>query len=98
MIKKKNVPKSDQIKVTFVLPEGDSRLPASVLGDFNEWDASASPFKARRNATHSAVVTVAKGGRYQFRYRRSDGSWFNDEQADDYERDQHGNQNCVLVT
>jgi 1,4-alpha-glucan branching enzyme len=98
MIKRKNVSKSDQVKVSFVLAGDDPRLPASVVGDFNDWDASAHPLKARRNETYSAVVTLAKGGRYAYRYRSEDGTWFNEDQADDYQRDDHGNLNCVLIT
>jgi hypothetical protein len=97
MIKRKNVAKSDQVKVSFVLPEDDPRLPASVVGDFNEWDPDANPLKPRRNKTHSAVVTLTKGEQYLFRYRCEDGTWFNDDQADDYKRDKFGNLNCVLV-
>jgi hypothetical protein len=98
MIKRKAVAKSDQVKVTFVLPGDDSRLPASVLGTFNGWNAEAHPLKARSNKTYSATVTVDKDARFLFRYRSADGKWFNDDDADDYERNPAGDLNCVLIT
>ena len=98
MIKRKVVARSGEVKVTFALPSDDPRLPASVLGDFNGWDPGAHPLKARSNQTHSAMVAFDTGGRYLFRYRGADGTWFNDDQADAYERNPAGDLNCVLIT
>ena len=41
-------------------------------------------------------LDVATGRRYQFRYRTSDGRWFNDEEADDYVPNEFGGMNCVV--
>jgi len=98
MIKRKPVAKSSKVKVAFALDKDDPRLPAAVLGDFNQWDFDADPLKPRSNDTWSAVVMLEKGKTYHFRYRSLGGQWFNDDQADGFEVDKHGNPNCVLRT
>ena len=61
----------------------DNRIPASVVGDFNEWDPDADPMVRRSNGTFSAVVPLITGATYRFRYRSADGIWFNDDAADE---------------
>ncbi len=98
MIKKHSVPKDRSVKVTFSLDENDARLPASVLGDFNGWDAAAHPLKKRNNGTWSVVVTLGQGKVFRFRYRTKAGAWFNDDEADGYEPTGVGSQNCLVKT
>lgn len=97
MIKVRNTSEPGVVKVSFVLPADDSRLPASVVGSFNHWDEHAAPFRRRSNGTASAVVELEDGRRHRFRYRSFDGTWFNDEAADEYEPNQHGSTDCILV-
>ncbi len=98
MIKRKSVKKDKTVKVTFVVAGDDSHLPASVVGDFNEWDPAAHPLKKRSNGTHSATVTLPKAEKFYFRYRSDDGLWFNEDEADGVEMSGVGSQNCVLKT
>ncbi len=39
---------------------------------------------------------VAFVPQYEFRYRGADGSWFNDEHADDYVPNEFGGVNCIV--
>jgi 1,4-alpha-glucan branching enzyme len=87
-----------EVKLTFALSSDDPRLPASVVGDFNGWDPRSHPLKARSNQTHSATVTVAGGGRYCFRYRAQDGTWFDESDADGLQANQYGGEDCVVIT
>lgn len=96
MIKRRNV--KETVKVTFALPKSDPRLPASVVGDFNGWRNDAHPLLPRSNDTCSAVVTLAPGCRYEFRYRSADGIWFDDDQADHRVANEHGSTNGVVLT
>lgn len=96
MIKRQAL-KDGSVKVTFVLPHDPAQPRISVVGDFNDWDANATPLVKRNNDTRSASVTVEGGKRYSFRYYAEDGAWFNDEEADAYELSEHGSQNAVLV-
>lgn len=62
-----------RVEVTFVLP--DEVGPASVVGDFNDWDPYAHPMRTRSNGTRSASVEVPQGSELRFRYLLDDGDW-----------------------
>ena len=96
MIKRRKISGSDTFKVSFILPADDSRLPAAVVGDFNQWDPDADPRVRRSNGTFSAVVPLVGGATYRFRYRSEDGTWFNDEAADGYDSNVHGSTDCLV--
>ncbi len=98
MLKRRSIKGTNKVKISFALPEDHPHLPASVVGDFNDWDPEAHPLKKRSNNTYSAVITLEKGKRYLFRYRSAEGHWFNDEDAHEYEPNNHSSENCVLLT
>ena len=98
MIRKKSVKGNGQVKVTFVLPEDHPYGKIAVVGDFNKWDPTANRFIRRSNKTYTTSTTVKAGERYAFRYYCEDGSWVNEEEADDYEPSGFGSDNCVLLT
>ena len=68
MIKTQTLKKTGETKVTFILHADDSRLPASVVGDFNGWDPMAHPFRKRSNGS----------AHYEFRYLGDNGYWFDE--------------------
>jgi 1,4-alpha-glucan branching enzyme len=85
---------SDQVKISFALPEDHPHAAhAYVAGTFNDWDPKADRLIRRNNQTYSAVVTLDKGARYEYRYVTEDGDWFNVDDADEYE-----GENGVLLT
>jgi len=96
MLKRRKISGSNTVKVSFILPADDSRLPASVVGDFNNWDSEADPMIRRSNGTFSAVVPLVADATYRFRYRSEDGSWFNDQAADGYDANVHGSTDCLI--
>ena len=96
MLKRRKISGSNTVKVSFILPADDSRLPASVVGDFNEWNPEADPMIRRSNGTFSAVVSLIADATYLFRYRSEDGTWFNDEAADDYEPNANDSTDCLV--
>lgn len=96
MLKRQAKRDTDQVVVTFVLSEGDPRLPASVVGDFSGWDPAAHPLRRRSNGKWSASATVPRGRRIRFRYRGADGTWFNDDLADSYAPNDFGSTDCIL--
>lgn len=98
MLKRQSKKGEDQVVVTFTLAGDDPRLPASVVGEFNDWDPAAHPMRRRSNGTWSVSVTLAKGRDYRFRYRSADGSWFNDDSADHYAANEYHSTDCVLAT
>lgn len=99
MIKKVNKRKSDKVKVTFVLPEDHPHADdMSVVGDFNDWQAGENSFVRRSNHTYSTNVMLDEGHRYAFRYYSEEGGWYNEDEADGYEHNEHGSENCILET
>lgn len=73
-------------KVTFKLSKEEAKNAdtVSIVGDFNEWDASAAPMKKLKNGSFSATVSVAIDTDYQFRYLLDGETWENDWNADAY--------------
>ena len=99
MIKKVNKRDSDQVKVTFVLPEDHSYGDdVSVVGDFNDWTAGEHEFVRRSNQTYSTNVMLKENERYAFRYYSEEQGWVNEEEADDYEGNDFGETNCIVET
>jgi hypothetical protein len=81
--------------VTFTLAHaGLDGQRVAVVGDFNDWDPSATPME-RQDGVHTATMVLAPG-RYRFRYLAEGGQWFNDHAADDYADNDHGGQDSVL--
>ncbi|HVM10266.1 MAG TPA: isoamylase early set domain-containing protein [Acidimicrobiales bacterium] len=87
--------KGDKVKVTFTLPADEPEGKVAVAGDFNDWDTSATTLR-KRGDKRSASVTLDAGRRYAFRYCTADGSWFNDEEAHGYERNDFGEENAII--
>ena len=98
MIKQDTLRNKKQVKVTFVQPHDPAQEAVSVVGDFNDWDPNETKLVKRNNGTRSASITVDTGKKYRFRYYCADGTWFNDEAADEYEVSEHGSENCVVLT
>ena len=98
MLKREQTKTGDQVKVTFIIPNDPNQPRVSVVGDFNGWDPKANPLQKRSNNTRSASVMLEPNRRYAFRYYVSNGEWFNDEAADAYEPNEHGSQNCIIIT
>ena len=99
MIKKVNKRGSDDVKVTFVLPEDHPHAEdMCVVGDFNDWTEGENRFIRRSNHTYSTNVMLKEGGRYAFRYYSRTHGWENEADADAYERNEHGSDNCILET
>lgn len=86
----------DPVRVTFAVPEdGMNGLALAVVGDFNDWDPSATPLRPE-GPLRLATIIVPAGRRYAFRYLAEGGQWFNDEDADDYEHNGHGGDDSIL--
>jgi 1,4-alpha-glucan branching enzyme len=79
MIKTTKPSGEGMVKVTFSLPANEPAGAVSVVGDFNNWDPSAHPLRARSNQARSASVTVPAGSALRFRYLAEGGMWFDDE-------------------
>lgn len=97
MLKKDLVNKGSINKVTFYthpLPEAET---AYLVGDFNEWDESASPMQQLKDGRFKLVLKLDAGNAYQFRYL-VDGDWHNDWEADEYVPNPFSGDNSVVRT
>lgn len=82
MIRRKRVPRSTDVRVTFTLPAEAPPGPVSVVGDFNGWTPGTHPLRKRAGGVRSAAVVVPAGTELHFRYLAAEGHWFDDPEAD----------------
>jgi 1,4-alpha-glucan branching enzyme len=95
MVKKKPLPGSDKVSVTFETEprEADS---VSVAGDFNGWSPTATPMKQRKDGCWSATLRLPKQ-EYAYRFVVNGRDWVTDEAADRTVPNEHGETNSVVV-
>lgn len=89
----------DVCRITFRVPRpaAQEAEAASVVGDFNDWRANATPMKRLKDGSFSAIMELPKGKEYRFRYLLDGGRWENDWCADRYEPSPFGGENSVVV-
>ncbi|MFQ6058911.1 MAG: isoamylase early set domain-containing protein [Anaerolineae bacterium] len=93
-------PSQDETRVwvTFELPACLWIESAYLVGDFNDWDETAFPFRRGRNdETWHVTLELERGREYQFCYLIN-GEWHNDWHADKYAPNAYGGDNSVVVT
>ncbi len=58
-----------------------------LVGEFNDWDAQATPMRRLKDGAFTAEVELETGREYRFRYLLVGGAtgWLNDGRADSYE-------------
>jgi 1,4-alpha-glucan branching enzyme len=81
MIDKTHSPLLHHIRVTFALPAWVWADQISVVGDFNQWRANATPMHQERDGSWRTMVDLPCGRCYEFRYL-IDSEWRTDLQAD----------------
>lgn len=98
-IKKQFLKSKPVCKATFKIEStaANGAKEAVVVGDFNNWDSTATPMKASKGGDFSVTVELEAGKEYQFRYLLDGSVWTNDTEADKYAPSQFGEPNCVLV-
>ena len=85
MIKKETISGTDQIRVTFAVPSTAWVDRVNLVGEFNDWDTTATPmFQTRGDADWQVKVDLKAGLRYRFRYLVDGKEWLNDWHADDF--------------
>lgn len=95
MITKRVSPKGRSVRVKFVLPVAAADR-ASIVGNFNNWDASKHKMKFNeKEGVFEKEISFKPGERVEFRYI-VDGEWRNDEAADAYEPSGFLSENCIV--
>ena len=85
-------------KVTFEVPKDTEAKTVTVVGDFNNWDKSATPMKRLKSGVWKTTVDLKKDDSYQFRYLIDGESWVNDQAADQYVPNNIDGDNSVVIT
>ncbi len=70
-------------QVTFQLPQKIKAQSAVLVGEFNDWDATANPMK-KVNSHWETTLTLKQESEYQYHYLVNGAKWFNDRGADKY--------------
>jgi len=81
VIRRTKVAKSNDVKITFSLPNDQLNGTVSVVGDFNDWRPGEHVLAKRANGTRSVAITVPAGTSFRFRYLGENGHWFDDDEA-----------------
>ena len=69
---------------------------ARLVGDFNDWDAEATPMKRLKKGGFTATLSLDTGRDYQFRYLMDGVAWENDWAADGYVPTHFGSDNSLV--
>jgi 1,4-alpha-glucan branching enzyme len=97
MIAKQLVKKKGMAKVTFELPMSIMADRVNVVGDFNDWDTTATPMTLdRTTAVWKATIELRADRSYRFRYLIDGREWLNDWFADDHVENQYGSYDSVV--
>jgi 1,4-alpha-glucan branching enzyme len=99
-LKKRFLKSKPVCKVTFKLSkeEAGQADTVHVVGDFNQWDETATPMRKLRGGGFSVTLDLAVGREYQFRYLVNASDWVNDWAADKYVPTEYpGVENSVVV-
>ena len=88
--------------------KGKSKLPLNclrtcrrsksvVVGEFNNWDPTATPMKRKRDGSFSVALNLESGKEYRFKYFLDEKRWENDPQPDRLEVNAFGTHDSVIV-
>jgi 1,4-alpha-glucan branching enzyme len=97
---KKQYLKRGTVKVDFVLPPAVAAEATSayLVGDFNNWDETATPMNKLKNGSFKITLELEPGREYQYRYLVDGNQWHNDWDADRYEPNPFSGDNSVVST
>ncbi|WP_129675037.1 isoamylase early set domain-containing protein [Candidatus Chloroploca sp. Khr17] len=98
MVIKHTVPdQPDKLQLTFSVPSSIWADRIYLVGDFNEWNARATPLR-RYEEGWSVALLVDRDSRYGYRYLLDDHSDMCDCHADAYARSADGSAMSVVVS
>lgn len=97
MITKEPARKKGWVRVTFELPSSTWADRVNLVGEFNDWDATATPMsQAHAEGDWRVTLKLEGGRRYRYRYLVDGKEWLNDWHADDYAENPYSTQDSVV--
>lgn len=97
MLKKQYLKTKPECKVTFVMPASVQGESVYLVGDFNEWNETATPMKKKKDGSFEVALNLVPQTEYQFRYLVNGTEWHNDWEADKYVPNPFSGDNSVVV-
>ena len=98
MLKKRFLKSKNLVQVTFYTAAALNANEVRLVGDFNDWDETATPMKALKDGRFKIILELDPDSEFQFRYLVNGDEWHNDWEADQYVPNPHGSDNCVVCT
>ncbi|MGD8465821.1 MAG: isoamylase early set domain-containing protein [Anaerolineae bacterium] len=97
MITKTPAKKKGMVDVTFELSSSMWAERVNLVGDFNDWDTTATPMvRSRSDANWKVTVQMEAGKRHAFRYLIDGKEWLNDWHADDHVENPYGSYDSIV--
>jgi len=97
MVSKKFFKSKNVCRVTFALPKEIKAETATLVGEFNSWDGTATPLK-KVKGVWKATLELEEGKEFQYRYLVNGSEWYNDWEADAYAPNFIDGDNSVVRT
>jgi 1,4-alpha-glucan branching enzyme len=95
-MKKDPVANSTKISVTFEALAEIQADTLALVGEFNDWDATAALMKRRKDGAWAKTLRL-EPGTYSYRFLADGQVWHNDPAADGYQPSGLGEDNSVVV-
>jgi 1,4-alpha-glucan branching enzyme len=98
-IQKQYLKSGQECRVTFKLPKeaAPESHRVNLVGDFNDWDASATPMKRLKSGDYKLIVKLPSKREYRFRYLIDENRWENDWCADRYVPNKFGCDDSIVA-
>lgn len=90
--------KKGVVKVTFELPSDVKAEQAVIVGEFNNWDPSATPMKRKKDGSFSTAINLESGKEYRYKFYLDGKRWENDPHPDRLVPNIFGTQDSLLTT
>ncbi len=98
MLKKRFIKSRNTVQVTFYTAKAIGADSICLVGDFNDWDETATPMTPLKDGRFKVMLELEPECDYEFRYLVNGDEWHNDWESERYVPNPHGSENCVVST
>jgi 1,4-alpha-glucan branching enzyme len=93
--KSKSAPKTERKRIRFQI-QADPNSDVYLSGSFNNWDGKAKKLKDRTGSGQYGITLMLPSGRHEYKFV-VDGEWNVDPECPDWNRNEFGTLNSVIV-
>ena len=98
MLTKRYIKSKNIMKVTFYAPPSLDAEAVYLVGDFNNWNETATPMELLKDGRFKVIIELEPEKEYHFRYLVNGDEWHNDPEADRYDPNPFHGDNSVVTT